>query len=62
LPVGKNFDRKVVEHLSHVLISLEYNHCLAFPFSENGNKRSRIISLGMSLMEMVAPFSKKFWR
>jgi hypothetical protein len=23
LPVGKNFDRKVVEHSSHVLISLE---------------------------------------
>jgi hypothetical protein len=62
LPVRKNFDRKVIEHSSHVLISLESNHCLALPFSEYGNKRSRIISLGMSLKEMVASFYKKFWR
>jgi hypothetical protein len=30
--------------------------------SKNGNKHNRIVSLGMSLMEMVVPFSKKFWR
>jgi prophage maintenance system killer protein len=46
LPIGKNFSREAFEHFAHVLMLslLVQNHCFALPKSENGNKRSSMMS------------------
>ena len=46
LPIGKNVARKALEHFAHVLMSslLAQNHCFSLPTSENGNRRSSMIS------------------
>src|SRR6185312_12393715 len=55
LPVGKNFERNALAHLSQVSTAalLAKNHYFTLPKRENGNRRSRIASCDTPLITKV---------